>query len=311
MTTRLARQSLKCVRWAVLVAVVGMSPVIEAVSQPTFETPEAAVRALIEAARLETAESLLALFGDEGASLVDTSDPIAARRNRDVFVAAVGEGWQLADEDDGRKALLVGRERWPFPVPIVRHGTGWRFDAAAGKEEVLARRVGRNELAAIRVSRVYVAAQRLYAQTGHDGQPAGAYARRFRSAPGTQNGLYWPARRGEKRSPLGDLLASAAIDEHEGSGAAPVPFHGYYYRVLTAQGAAAPGGTKDYTKGGRLSEGFGLVAWPAEYGVSGVMTFIVNQDGVVREQDLGPGTATTASRMQAYDPDSSWMVVQP
>jgi hypothetical protein len=310
MTTRLARHAREGVVCLLLVAAAAVAPVARA-AQPTFETPEAAVRALIDAARLETADTLLALFGAEGASLVDTSDPVTARRNRDVFVAAVGEGWHLVDEGEGRKSLLVGRERWPFPVPIVRRDAGWSFDAAAGKEEVLARRVGRNELAAIRVSRVYVAAQRLYARTAHDGQPAGLYAQRLRSEDGRQNGLYWPAGRGEARSPLGDLLARAAIDKHKGSDAEPVPFHGYYYRVLTAQGASAPGGKKDYLKAGRLSEGFGLVAWPAEYGVSGIMTFIVNQDGVVREQDLGPETATIASRMQAYDPDAGWVVVQP
>lgn len=292
---------------AILVAATGT----QAASQSSFDTPEEAVRALIDAVRQERTDTLLVLFGAAGSGLVDTSDPVTPRRNREVFLAASAEGWQLVDDGEGRKSLIVGRERWPFPVPIVRQGDRWTFDAAAGREEVLARRIGRNELSAIRASQIYVAAQRLYAGSGRDGQPAGAYARKFRSDAGTSNGLYWPAARGQKRSPLGDLLAGAAVEAHPGTDAAPVPFYGYYYRVLTSQGPSAPGGKKSYVKDGRLSEGFALVAWPAEYGTSGIMTFIVNHEGVVRERDLGPDTANVAGRMQAYDPDKSWAVVQP
>jgi hypothetical protein len=295
----------------VLLLAIASSTAVRAAAQPAFETPEAAVKALLEAVRQVRVEPLLALFGTDGSGLVDSSDPVTARRNRDVFAAAAAEEWQLVDAGTDSKTLVVGRERWPFPVPLVRGSGGWRFDAARGKEEVLARRIGRNELGVIRVCQVYVAAQRLYAQTARDGQPAGAYAQRFRSDPGKQNGLYWPAARGEKRSPLGDLAAGAALDEHKGTTGAAVPFHGYYYRILTAQGPSAPGGAKDYLKAGQLVGGFALVAWPAEYGVTGIMTFVVNQEGVVREKDLGPQTSTLVQAMRTYDPDASWGASQP
>jgi hypothetical protein len=275
---------------------------------PGFDSPEAAVRALIDAAQQDAIGPIVALFGAEGANLVDTTDPAAARRNRATFVAAAAERWQLEEDGAQRRLLIVGNERWPFPVPLVQTEGRWRFDAAAGREEVIARRIGRNELTAIRVSRLYVAAQRLYAKTGHDGQPPGAYARRLHSDPGTQNGLYWKAARGETRSPIGDLLAGAARDGKAGPEAG-APFHGYYFRILTAQGAAAAGGAADYVRDGRLTGGFALVAWPAMYDVTGIMTFVVNQDGVVQEKDLGPDTDAIVDRMRAYDPGEGWSEV--
>jgi hypothetical protein len=206
---------------------------------------------------------------------------------------------------------VVGNEEWPFPIPIVRENNAWRFDAAAGLEEILARRIGRNELAAIRVCRTYVLAQQLYARTGHDGRPAALYAAAFRSDPGKHNGLYWQAGPGEKRSPLGDLLAAAAEEGRSvpTATAAPAPFHGYYFKILTAQGASAPGGARSYLRDGALSGGFAMVAWPAQYDVTGVMTFIVNQDGIVRQKDLGAESGA-ARTMTAYDPDPSWTPVR-
>jgi hypothetical protein len=277
-------------------------------SQRTFPTPEDAVKALVEAAKAGDLGEIVKMFGPDSKDLIDTSDPATAKRNREVFTAAAAEGWQLTDQADGSKVLVVGNESWPFPIPLVKDDNAWRFDTAAGKEEVLARRIGRNELAAIRLSRVYVDAQRVYAKRGHDGEPAGLFARTFRSDPGRQNGLYWPAARGEKRSPLGDLVAQATDEGTDltKGGAQPTPLRGYYFRILTAQGAAAPGGAKDYVVNGKLSGGFALVAWPAQYDATGVMTFIVNQDGVVREKDLGTGTDAAVRSMKAYDPDPSW-----
>jgi hypothetical protein len=278
----------------------------------TFSTPEDGVRALIDAAKAQSLADVVAIFGPDGQALVDSSDPATARRNRQVFTVAAAERWQLADQPDGAKVLVVGNEAWPFPVPLVKDSTGWRFDTAAGKEEVLARRIGRNELAVIWVCRTYVVAQRVYAERGHDGLPAGLYARAFRSDPGRQNGLYWPPAAGQRRSPLGDLVAQAA-----GEGTAldqaktqPSPFHGYYYKILTAQGASAPDGAKDYVANGRMSGGFALVAWPAEYDATGVMTFVINQDGAIRERDMGAGTAAAAKAMTLYNPDASWTAVQ-
>jgi Protein of unknown function (DUF2950) len=278
----------------------------------TFAAPEDAVRALIGAVKAGQVDEVVRIFGPEGKELIDTSDPATARRNREVFTAAATERWRLVDRDGGGKVLVVGNEEWPFPVPLVKESNGWRFDAAAGREEVISRRIGRNELSAIQACRTYVAAQRLYARQGHDGRPPGLYAAKFRSDPGRQNGLYWPVVRGAKRSPLGDLLAEAADVKgpHDRDDSRPAPFHGYRFRILTAQGDSAGGGPKSYIVNGDLTNGFALVAWPAHYDVSGVMTFLINQDGIVYEKDLGTGTDTAARAITRYDPDASWAAVR-
>ncbi len=281
-------------------------------TERTFPTPEDAVKALIETVKAGNLESLLEIFGPGGKELIDSSEPAIARQNQQVFTVAVREKWHLEDAAPDRKTLVIGNEDWPFPVPLVKAGNGWRFDTAAGKEEVLARRIGRNELAVIDATRAYVTAQRRYAEAGHDGKPAGLHAAKFQSDPGKENGLYWPTTRGQKRSPLGDVVAQAAAEGRPlgGQGTQPAPFHGYYFKILTAQGSAAQGGAKSYVVKGEMSGGFALVAWPAQYDVTGIMTFIVNQDGVVREKNLGPGTDAAARKMTAYNPDSSWRVTQ-
>jgi hypothetical protein len=297
----------------VLSSLAALAPVraAEAAARRTFPTPEDAVRALAETVKAGDLAGLVALFGPEGQELVDTSDPATGRRNREVFVAAIAEGWRLEDAGPDRKELVLGNEAWPFPVPLVRGAALWSFDAAAGREEILNRRIGRNELAVIRILGDYVAAQRAYAATGHDGKPAGLYARRFGSDPGRQNGLYWPARRGEPRSPLGVLIAKASEEgyrrgpEEQG----PSPFHGYYFRILEGQGKSAKGGAAEYVEGGEMSGGFGLVAWPVHYGASGIMTFVVNHEGVAHEKDIGPETASLAKAITRYDPDASWRPV--
>jgi hypothetical protein len=274
-----------------------------------YPTPEGAVQALLEAATAEKVDAVVALFGTEGKSLVDTTDPASARRSREVFLAAAKEQWSLADGDAGGKVLVVGNEQWPFPVPLIREAGGWRFDTAAGTEELMARRVGRNELSAIDTCETYVYAQHLYARDAHDGKPSGVYAAAIRSDPGKENGLYWPPARGRKRSPLGDLLANAADQAKlkATDSQRPPPFHGYYFRVLTAQGPAATGGEKDYIVKGEMTGGFALLAWPAQYDVTGVMTFLVSEDGVVRQKDLGPDTDAAARAIARYDPDPSWV----
>jgi Protein of unknown function (DUF2950) len=283
----------------------------QAAQHRTFGSPEDAVKALVETVRAGNLDQLLAFFGQDGKDLIASSDPATARQNRQVFTVAVGEQWHLEDAGPGRKTLVIGNEDWPFPVPLVKDGETWRFDTAAGKEEVLARRIGRNELEAIDICRTYAAAQRQYALTGHDGKPAGLYAAVFRSDAGKQNGLYWPADKGAKRSPLGDLVAQAASEGRSlGQNQAPEPFHGYLFKILTAQGAKVAGGAKSYVAGGHLSGGFALVAWPAQYDASGVMTFVINQSGVVWQKDLGPETAKTVAAMKAYDPDSTWNEVR-
>jgi hypothetical protein len=273
----------------------------------SFATPDEAVRALIEIVEANDLAGLVALFGPEGQELVDTSDPVTGRRNREVFAAAVAEGWRLADDGPDRKELVIGNEAWPFPVPIVKGAAGWSFDAGQGREEILNRRIGRNELAVIRILGSYVDAQRAYARTGHDGKRAGLYARRFGSDAGQQNGLYWPTRRGEPRSPLGVLVAQAAEEGyHRKQGEGRSPFHGYYFRILEGQGKSAKGGAADYVVGGEMSGGFGLVAWPVHYGASGIMTFVVNTDGTPYEKDLGADTPAVVEKLTRYDPDPSW-----
>ena len=281
-------------------------------TERTFPTPEDAAKALIETVKAGDVNSLLAIFGSEGKELFDSSDPATGRQNRQVFAVAAAEKWHLEDAPPNRKTLVIGNEDWPFPVPIVKEGNAWRFDTAAGKEEVLSRRIGRNELAAISTTRAYVTAQKRYAEQGHDGKPAGVYAIKFQSDPGKEDGLYWPTSRGQKLSPLGDVVAQAAAEGRPVTGKAvqPSAFHGYYFKILTAQGSAAPGGAKNYIVKGEMTGGFALVAWPAQYDATGIMTFIVNQDGVVRQKALGTGTDATARKMTTYNPDSSWQVTQ-
>lgn len=276
----------------------------------TFATPEGAVHALSASVKRGNVDEVVKIFGPDGQALVDSSDPVTARRNREVFNVAMAEGWRLEYQDATRATLVVGNEEWPFPVPLILVGDTWRFDVAAGREEIIARRIGRNELAAMRICHAYVTAQRVYAKHGHDGRQPGVYARAFRSDPSRQNGLYWAEEPGERRSPLGDLLAAAA-DEAAArpAGGKPWPFHGYYFRILTGQGAGAPGGARNYVVNGTMTGGFALVAWPAEYDVTGIMTFVVNQDGVVLEKDLGAGTGTVARAMSLYNPDASWTKV--
>ena len=291
-----------------LIAAPMLSSSASAQAARQFASPEEAVKALIDAVKAGNVADLVAILGAEDKELIESSDPATARQNRQVFTVAVGDQWHLEDAGLNRKTLVIGNEDWPFPVPLVKEESGWRFDTAAGREEVIARRIGRNELAAIATVRAYVTAQRRYAEQAHDGNPAGVHATRFASDPGKENGLYWPTKSGQKRSPLGDLVAQAASEGRAvgGDRSKPSPFHGYYFKILTAQGSAAPGGAKQYIVKGLMSRGFALVAWPAQYDVTGVMTFMVNQDGIVYEKDLGPGTDAAARKMTAYNPDASW-----
>lgn len=258
-----------------------------------FATPEDAVKALTAAAKAKQLNDVVAIFGPDGQDLVDSSDPVQAQRNRDVFLAAVAERWHLESPDASTRVLVIGNEDWPFPVPLVKDGNTWHFDTAAGKEEVLARRIGRNELTAILVCRTYVKAQNIYAAHGHDGQPAGQFAKQLKSDTGKENGLYWPAAHGKKRSPLGNLVAYAA-DEGRTGGDAGTPFHGYFFRMLDADASGFPA----------------LVAWPAQYDASGVMTFVVGKDGQVHQKDLGADTASAAKALKSVSGDASWSAVQ-
>jgi hypothetical protein len=310
MVVEMKTKTLVCV--CALIATAGLSITTLAQAGRTFASPEEAVKVLIDTVKAGKLDGLVGIFGKESQDLIASSDPATGRMNQQVFLVAVRERWHLEDDGATRKTLIIGNEDWPFPVPLVKEAAGWRFDTAAGKEEILARRIGRNELSAIATSRAYVTAQQRYAAEGHDGKPAGIHAAKFRSDQGKQDGLYWPAAQGQKRSPLGDLVAEAAAGGRPvgGNQSQPSPLNGYYFKILTAQGSAAPGGAKSYVIKGEMTGGFALVAWPAQYDATGVMTFIVNQDGIVREKDLGPGTDATARKMTVYNPDASWRPVQ-
>jgi len=284
-----------------------------ALQQKTFATPAAAVDALIAANRANKMRELLALLGPKGAKLIHSGDPVADKRGRDRFVAAYDDAHKLELDGQDKAILIVGKEEWPLPIPLVRQQAGWRFDTTAAVEEILNRRIGRNELSVIEVCRAYVVAQREYAakRLGPGGSPE--YAQHFMSTEGQQNGLYWPVKSGEEESPLGPLIARArAAGYSPGTPyAKPRPYYGYYFRILTQQGKNAPGGAKYYVVNGHITGGFALIAYPATYGDSGIMTFVVNQDGIVYQKNLGPATTRTAQRITQYDPDSSWQVSRP
>ena len=280
--------------------------------QPTFPTPAAAASALVEAVRSDDPKALSALLGAKAAAALVSGDAVADRQARAKFVAAYEQKHELSEQPAGKRAVLViGDDQWQFPAPIVQRGSGWVFDSAAGLDEIANRRIGRNELDTIQTLRAIVDAQREYAAGDPDGNGFNDYARRFRSSEGKKDGLFWPTADGEPPSPLGLLVAKAA-QEGYGKGAQtpegghPPPYHGYRYRILTAQGVKAPGGAYSYLVGDRLLGGFAVVAYPAKYGVSGLMTFVVNHEGTVYEKNLGKNTDTVALGMRRFNPDAGW-----
>jgi hypothetical protein len=278
--------------------------------QTTFPTPEAAAAALLQAFKNNDVPKMERMFGRDVMQDVDSGDPVSDRRDRELIALAMEQSWQWAPVSAQTSELIIGDERWPFPAPLVKKGDQWLFDGEAAKEEVLIRRIGRNELDVIGLCHAYVGMQRKYASESHDGKPAGLFAQRFRSSPGREDGLYWPQIPGRKRSPLGDSAAQSAAEGDRENKSSPSPFWGYNFRVLTAQGDAAPGGRRSYVENGGMSGGFALLAYPAAYASSGVMTFVINQDNVIYEKDLGLETQTLAARITEYNPDASWTQVR-
>ncbi len=282
------------------------------VAQMTFASPEDAVKALMDAARDSSPKEMLALLGPAGKELVFSGDQIADRENLVRFVQEYDTAHKLVAEGEGKVILHVGKDDWPLPIPLVKQGQAWHFDTNAGKQEILNRRIGRNELDVIQVCRAIVDAQLEYASKDRMGDGVLQYARKFISTPGKRDGLFWPTKEGEEPSPLGPLAARAVKEGYKGKGqeGKPVPYHGYYFRILTTQGKSAPGGAYDYVANGKMIGGFGIVAYPATYGNSGVMSFIVNQDGVVYQKNLGKNTGEVAQAMKQYDPDKTWTKVE-
>jgi hypothetical protein len=275
--------------------------------QAAFESPDQAGEALLAAVRSGDTNEMLRVLGEDARPVVDSGDAVEDANIRNEFVDAYTTAHRWVNETPEVSTLIVGDDDWTFPFPLVNENDGWRFDTTVGIEEILDRRIGENELAAIQASLAYVDAQREYYWANPDGAPMLHYARTLVSTPGEKDGLFWESSGDEAPSPLGELFAAARAEGYLLDGSAPpVPYYGYHFRMLTAQGEHAAGGAYDYLVGDRMIGGFGLVAYPAERGSSGVMTFIVNHDGVVFSKDLGDGTANLAEAMTTFDPDPSW-----
>jgi hypothetical protein len=296
-----------------VIPLLALSPRLWADDQQTFASPQEAVTALVTAAQNHDTNALHQIFGPEGRQLV-SPDAVQAAQAYALFVQRLAEKVVLLTNSDDNISLQIGAEGWPFPIPLVSQNGQWHFDTAAGKREILHRRIGMDELGAIDVCHTYVEAQREYASQDRLGDGVLAYAQFLHSDPGTHNGLFWPAEAGEDLSPLGPLIAAARGEGYQHTAKMLndqlAPYHGYYFKILTRQGKHAPGGKYNYLINGRMIAGFALVAWPAEWCNTGVMTFIVNQQGKVYQSNLGPKTAKIASKIKAFDPDDKWTVVQ-
>jgi hypothetical protein len=276
----------------------------------SFASAQEAVDAMVAALEAGDTAELRLLFGPGSDELISSGDDVADANDRATFIESYRARHELTADGADRMELEVGENDWPMPVPVVQRDGRWYLDGAAGEDEIIYRRVGNNELGAIKVCRGFVEAQNEYASEGRDGNPPGYFAAYLISDEGRQNGLYWPTEDDEPSSPAGPFVAAAAGEGYRRAASGePTPYHGYYYRMLYAQGSNAPGGAIEYFEEGRLINGFALIAWPADYGVSGVKTFLVNQDGTVYEKDLGDDTAAVVTTIELFDPDSTWSTV--
>lgn len=280
------------------------------VSPKAFASPEDAGNGLLEAAKSGNQDALLAIFGPDSKAVISSGDTTQDKSTVDAFVASYGVMHRWRKMPDEAQILVIGADNFPFPIPLKKNGAGqWFFDTAAGKDEILTRRIGRNELAVIDICEALADAQAEYFSQTHDNGSSNHFALKFISDNGKQNGLYWESSDGQPRSPLGPLVAFASDEGYNVKPNSHEPFHGYLFHMLSRQGPHAPGGAKDYLVDGTMSAGFAFVAYPAEYGNSGVMTFLINQDGVLLQKDMGKTTKEIASAMTEFDPDSSWTQV--
>jgi hypothetical protein len=290
-------------------AILAFSPAIaeEPLSQESFGSPQQAVAALVAAVKADNDTELLAILGPDAEDLIYSGDPVADQNDRARFIKFYEMKNSLEKLGAERTVLLLGGKNFPLPIPLVQQGDNWIFDTEAGREEILNRRIGKNELHTIEVMHAYTAAQREYACIHRDGERQ-EFAQKFSSSAGKKEGLYWETGENEAASPFGPLIARATEEGYRGGldEIPPEPFYGYYFKILKAQGEHATGGAFNYVADGKMVLGFALAAYPAKYGVSGIMTFIVNQEGVIYEKDLGEVTATTAAAIASYDPDSTW-----
>jgi len=278
----------------------------KAMTQAVYASPEDAAKALYDVVKAHDVKSIYKVLGPGSDKLIYTGDAVADQQMRERFLAAYDKSLKIEREGDAKATLILGEQEFPFPFPLVMTSKGWQFDAAAGAEEIINRRIGENELFAIKSCLAYGDAQREYAEADRDGDGLIEYAQKFRSSEGKRDGLFWPVKAGEPLSPLGPFAEQVRSEGYSAKNANPIPLHGYYYRVLTSQGKDAQGGAYDYIVRGNMIGGYALVAYPARWGVSGVMTFVCNHAGVVYEKNLGEKAAEIASKMTRYDPDSSW-----
>ncbi len=280
-----------------------------AAGQQVFPSGTVAAKALVAAAHTDDMAALSSILGGDAKEILSSGDPVADNNARDNFVAKYDEMHRLAYDDKGRVTLYLGADNWPFPIPLVKKADGWVFNTASGKRELLYRRIGPNELFTIDVLADLAEAQQEYASETLDDGGVKHFAQKIQSDPGKHDGLYWPVSSGEEESPIGPLIADATAEGYKTGTGTPIPFHGYYYRVLTRQGKNAPSGAKDYLEEEKMTQGFAFLAYPATYRASGVMTFMINQDGVIVQKDLGADTAKVASETTEYNPDATWREV--
>jgi Protein of unknown function (DUF2950) len=285
---------------ALLAGALPLYTLAQQAGQKTFPSAEDATRALVTAAQNNDEGAMLEILGPDGKEIVSSGDPAEDKDNRAQFVERYRQMHRLVREPNGTCTLYVGAENWPLPIPLVNKGGSWYFDTAVAKQEILYRRIGRNEISTIRVCQELVAAEKEYDSSHQE------YAQKITSDPGRQDGLYWEAAQGQPRSLIGPLVAAAFAEAATSASPSPSPYRGYYYRILTEQGSKAPGGAKSYIVDGKMTGGFAFLAYPAAYRSSGVMTFLVGKDGVVYRKDLGPNTATIAKAITAYNLDASW-----
>jgi hypothetical protein len=271
-----------------------------------FASPEEAEQALVGALRTGDTQRLLSIFGSEGEEIIFSGDEVSDRQRYQKLLSAYEEKHSLQVDNEDSRTMVVGKDEWPFPIPIVREEGTWAFDAEAGKEEILNRRIGQNELSAIQVCKAIGDAQQEYALRDPDSDGIHAYAQQFPSDPGKHNGLFWPTAEGEEPSPLGELIVAAVAEGYKRKEGGPTPYHGYCYRILREQGPNAPGGALAYVANGKMILGYALVAYPAEYGNSGIMTFIMGADGVVYQRDLGEDTEKLGLAMKVFNPGEGW-----
>lgn len=274
--------------------------------QLAYASPEEAVQALIAAAKTADSKGMIAILGADAKPLIGSGDGVSDKARRARFVASYDEASKLERSGDTKAVLTTGKDAWPFPIPLVKDSAGWRFDTKAGKDEILNRRIGSNELSTIQSMLAYVDAQRDYYRLNPQQDKLQGYAQKLVSSKGKRDGLYYPTKAGEPLSPLGPLFDAAKAEGYGGADKKSTAYHGYHYRILKGQGKDAAGGAYDYMAKGKMIGGFALIAWPASYRNSGVMTFIVNHDGVVYEKDLGPDTASAAGKITRFNPDSGW-----